>query len=181
MTGADVPLAVLPSCGPSNRGTIPVLVLSRAGSGGFPLMQERLGPVRLPAVLLSLARLAALLKTWQNRPAAAPRRRRVRVETHPPFVQVSAVGPSAIRSTSTSAPFEHGDRLFAFQVLQCLIEPRDRTASMIETADQTPYLSGTERNVARRQLFEKLKEPKHVDSAVIRRLAQYIRCRRGRW
>ncbi len=48
-----------------------VLVTWREVTGTAPsmaLLQERLAPFRLRAVLLGLARLAALLKTWQNRP-----------------------------------------------------------------------------------------------------------------
>jgi len=50
---------------------IVVLVTWREVTGTEPslaLMVERLVPFRLQAVLLGLARLAALLKTWQNRP-----------------------------------------------------------------------------------------------------------------
>lgn len=48
-----------------------VLVTWREVTGSMPsmaLLEERLAPYRLTAVLLGLARLAGLLKTWQNRP-----------------------------------------------------------------------------------------------------------------
>lgn len=48
-----------------------VLVTWRELTGTEPTMtmlEERLAPFRLSAVLLGLARIAALLKTWQNAP-----------------------------------------------------------------------------------------------------------------
>lgn len=50
---------------------VAVLVTWREVTGTVPTIvsiHERLAPFRLRAVLLSLARLAALLKTWQNQP-----------------------------------------------------------------------------------------------------------------